>query len=485
MLTASLSLIGCSEEEKAYATFEKPDWIVDLSGYVDAPVWKVDQLGDLNKPDWKIDMDMNQDAPVYSLPDANIMPASMTAVLQLTPFLETYLNAGDKMLAYIGNECRGEGVLKTVEGKKLFYIMIKAPSTETGKISFLYYSKNNHAVYQTAPDVAFEVDRIYGNVEAPVFPDFEQAGKYPNYMQVTVQLPEELPGEWRQDDVVAAFVGNECRGVGQLVGDRLYTMEVRGTKNGAEKLYFKYYNASNKNIYKSEASYSFVNRGDLGSQETPVRLNLVSQTNMTAVVRLSDELRVFGNPEQDQVAAFVGDECRAVGDLKRNQGEAYYVMQIKGVAAIGEKISFRYYSANNKYLYQTDADLDFVSDGVYGSVQAPEVLPVDLDGKYPLHMTAYLTLPANLSPYVQEEDEVAAFVGSECRGTATVKMHNGTPYFQLDIIGRIGAPESFVIRYYNQGNRYLYETADYYDFEHQKHLGTEESPLCLTLINVE
>ncbi|MEG0994128.1 MAG: hypothetical protein RSE51_09835 [Bacteroidales bacterium] len=485
LLAATFFVIGCSEKEKVYTTFERPDWRVDLSGYVDSPVWTVDQMGAENNPDWKIDMEMRQEPPVYTLPDANIMPVSMTAVIQLTPFLEAYLDPGDKMLAYIDEECRGEGVMKEIDGKKLFFIMIKAPATESGLVSFLYYSNKNHAVYQTTPEITFEIDRIYGDIESPIFPDFEQSGKYPNRMQATIRLPEILPGEWTESDVVAAFVGSECRGVGRFVGNRQYMMEVRGSKSDQENICFKYYNASNKNIYKSESTYPLVNLDSLGSEEHPVIIDLVSHSNMAAVVRISDELGVFANPESDQIAAFVGEECRAKGVLKMQNGKPYYIMQIKGRTSVNEKISFRYYSANNKYLYQTDAYLTFSDEGIYGSESEPEILPLDLDGKYPLQMKAYLTLPTNLCAYVQEGDQVAAFVGNECRGASIVELHDGNPYFKLDIIGRLGVGESFIIRYYNTRNRYLYETTEYYNFEHQKNLGTEESPLCLTLTNVE
>lgn len=485
LLVISLSIVGCAEEEKVYSTFDQPDWKVDLNGYVDAPVWTVDQFDNLEKPIWKIDMDQNQPMPSYTLPDANIMPSSMTAVLQLTPFLETYLGEDDKMLAFIGNECRGEGVLKIVEGKKLFYVMIKAPATETGKVSFLYYNQKNRAAYQTGADVAFEIDGVYGNIESPVLPDFEKDGKYPKQMKATLKLPDILPGVWSKEDVVAAFVGNECRGVGMLMEDGSYVMEIRGSKADAEKIRFKYYNASNKNIYKSRETYSFVNQGALGTENAPVMFELVPQTNMTAVVRLSDELRVFENTETDQVAAFVGEECRAIGSLKTENGNAYYIMQIKGNASADEKISFQYYSANNKYLYHTDAYLSFSADGTYGSNVNPETLPIDMDGKYPLKMTAYLTLPTHLLPYVQNNDQIAAFIGGECRGTTGVEMKDGSPIFRLNVIGKIGVEESWVIRYYNSRNRYLYETSTYYDFKHQTQLGTEEEPLCLTLINVE
>ena len=481
---AACCLFSCSEEEKkTYQTFSSPDWKVDLSGYQDSPSWTVNQQNNLSAPDWKLDMNMNQQAPSFSLPDNHVMPASMTAVIQLTPFLETYLDAGDKMLAYIGNECRGEGVLKQIDGKNLFYIFIKAPSAETGKVSFLYYSNKNKAVYQTPADVDFEINKIYGDVENPKFPDFESVGKYPKSMQATIQLSDALPGSFGTGDKVAAFVGDECRGIASLVSGKTFTMEIRGTSADAETVYFKYYNSATKNVFKSETSYPLVNGSVIGSDEKPEVIDVVALMNMSAVVALPEALKPYADQKADKVAAFVGNECRGVGQLDSNTGS--YKMQIKGVQGTSEKVRFQYYSANNQYLYTTDAFLDFKADGYYGTDAAPAVLPIEIADKYPLKMHAYFTLPDNLLTYVGTEDKVAAFVGDECRGVASIQLLNGTAYAEMDIIGKIEKEESFLIRYYNQKNQYLYETTGYFSFDYQGVIGSKQNPLCLTLVNVE
>ena len=95
--------------------------------------------------------------------------------------------------------------------------------------------------------------------------------------------------------------------------------------------------------------------------------------NMTAVVVLPNNLLPYFN-ENDQVAAFINDECRGVGILVDN---AFFVT-IKGTPEEISNVSFRYYSTQNKYMYTTDSFLPFEQDAVYGTVDAPEVLSLNI-----------------------------------------------------------------------------------------------------------
>jgi hypothetical protein len=91
--------------------------------------------------------------------------------------------------------------------------------------------------------------------------------------------------------------------------------------------------------------------------------------NMTAVVTIPDNLRRYMQSE-DQLAAFVDDECRGVGILL----DGAFFVTIKGSSSEQSMVSFRYYSARNRYMYTTDAFLAFDIDAVLGSADNPEVL---------------------------------------------------------------------------------------------------------------
>jgi len=93
--------------------------------------------------------------------------------------------------------------------------------------------------------------------------------------------------------------------------------------------------------------------------------------NMTAVVKIPNNLAQYAS-EDDQLAAFSGNECRDIGKLING---LYYV-SIKGTPEDQSSIHFMYYSAKNKYLYQTDDLISFDASQVFGTTDEPKELPL-------------------------------------------------------------------------------------------------------------
>jgi len=98
--------------------------------------------------------------------------------------------------------------------------------------------------------------------------------------------------------------------------------------------------------------------------------------SMTATVVLPANLATYMQPE-DQMAAFVGEECRGLAYLVDN---IYYLL-IKGSPGEQPQISIRYYSSRNQYMYTTDAIITFEADGVYGTTDNPVTLPLSIINK--------------------------------------------------------------------------------------------------------
>ena len=97
--------------------------------------------------------------------------------------------------------------------------------------------------------------------------------------------------------------------------------------------------------------------------------------SMTAVVKLP--VGIAANiSEGDKIGAFCGDECRGLGSLIKTGATSVFFVLIHGTGMEQTRISFRYYSSQNSYLYSTDAFLDFKTDGNYGTIDGPEVLNV-------------------------------------------------------------------------------------------------------------
>lgn len=93
--------------------------------------------------------------------------------------------------------------------------------------------------------------------------------------------------------------------------------------------------------------------------------------SMTAVVSLPDNLAAYAN-EKDEIAAFIGNECRGVGTAI----EGLYYVLIKGSPEEQAKVTFRYYSATNQYMYKAAIGFDFEADGTYGTTDEPKILPL-------------------------------------------------------------------------------------------------------------
>jgi len=86
------------------------------------------------------------------------------------------------------------------------------------------------------------------------------------------------------NDIIAAFVGDECRGVktdGILISGRMvFGLTIFGDENG-ESLTFKAYDVSTDHVFDStEFSYSFVPNDVVGTPEDPTEWNFID-TNLS------------------------------------------------------------------------------------------------------------------------------------------------------------------------------------------------------------
>ncbi|MEO9003945.1 MAG: hypothetical protein ABI288_04375 [Ginsengibacter sp.] len=94
--------------------------------------------------------------------------------------------------------------------------------------------------------------------------------------------------------------------------------------------------------------------------------------SMTAVVQVSPDITPDVS-ETDKIGAFSGDECRGIGTLVGTGNTSVFFILIHGIASEQSKISFKYYSSQSPHIYRTNAFLDFIVDGNYGTVDNPEV----------------------------------------------------------------------------------------------------------------
>ena len=485
--------VQCTEEsDKTYPQQPAPQWSVVEEDFVsEAPAWQVAAVAPASAPGWRADFTGNASVPSWTDPDKSVYPMSMTAVVRLSPVLETLAADGDMMAAFIGGECRGVAKKVMNDGVRLFFIHVKAPSSENGDVEFRYYSAAAKRVYvSVASDVKYEVDKIYGTAENPAFPDFEQSGPFPVPTKAWVKVEKDrLPFAVAAGDELQAFVGDECRGIKHVESeaDMLYCYDVLGRAEG-EQVTYRYYSAEKKQVFVSEQSFVIGKRGSVvGSEEQPQTLSFVPQGSMTAYLTLDAVTGNYADKSGDKLAAFIGNVCAGMGEVVGEQdGRPVYKMVVNGVSSQSAAVDIRYYSHRNNYVFTAPACLMFADGKVEASPEQPLTVPLVVEGKHPLKMTACVALPQNIVRQATADDLMAAFVGTECRGMAKVEQaENGEYVFRMEINGSMGAEEAVTLKYYSTRNKYLYQAPSVFTFASGASYGTVSEPRVPSFVIVE
>lgn len=95
--------------------------------------------------------------------------------------------------------------------------------------------------------------------------------------------------------------------------------------------------------------------------------------SMTAVVKLPDELNEKLGKD-DQLGAFVDDDCRGTGELISVGGSPVYFVMIHGTTSEEISVMFKYYCTKDAHMYVSENSLKFTIDGNYGTADNPVVL---------------------------------------------------------------------------------------------------------------
>ncbi len=92
-------------------------------------------------------------------------------------------------------------------------------------------------------------------------------------MTAVVVLPANLAAYAQAEDKLAAFVGEECRGVAYFAGNAYYLL-IKGSPGEQPQVSIRYYSAKNKYIYRSETGITFEADAVYGTTDEPVTLSL-------------------------------------------------------------------------------------------------------------------------------------------------------------------------------------------------------------------
>ena len=235
LLLASLTFGACSSDDDNTSAGYTVETVSQ------APAWQVDYSGSESRPDW-------QEPNTGDYENWSIM------LVQLEDALKPYVSGDDLMALFIGGQLRGLTSPATSQGtgsendKGSFVLKAYGNEADQNVVSLTlsYYCSQLKQTFSRTVQMRYDMGKVYG-LDEDLIPQFTLgAAKYPVVKQVN---PASLtafanaaitPAE---GDIVAAFVGSECRGVSTL-----NSLTVFGRSAG-EHVTLKYYQAATGKVY--------------------------------------------------------------------------------------------------------------------------------------------------------------------------------------------------------------------------------------------
>ena len=209
-------------------------------------------------PAWQIDWSYNQERPSWTEPDATLYENWTILKVQLEETLKAYASDGDLLALFVNGEMRGlatpavpVGSEQAATGKFLLKAYGNETGTETVNMSLQYYSSTLKHLFTLTGDINLDSDETTG-IDEDFIPEFTLGpSKYPVVMAFDGKdLLTKASIVPAKGDCLAAFVGDECRGICASPAENL-TWVVYGRQEG-ESLTVKYYQAATGKLFTFE-----------------------------------------------------------------------------------------------------------------------------------------------------------------------------------------------------------------------------------------
>ncbi|WP_027449956.1 hypothetical protein [Xylanibacter brevis] len=177
--------------------------------------------------------------------------------------------------------------------------------------------------------------------------------KYECSMHLLIRLSDELSGHSTDDDQMAVFIGDECRGVSSrnLLSDGkvAFLLHVKASsEETGQPMELRYYCGGIHHLNKMQLEVPFTPNNffqpykqDLAISDGSTKYPVVSQLTVTLPLQLP-----FTVNSRDQLAVFVDNECRGVGERDAENPDQWHIT-VCGVQA-GETAQIRYYSTEKR-----------------------------------------------------------------------------------------------------------------------------------------
>ena len=185
--------------------------------------------------------------------------------------------------------------------------------------------------------------------------------------------------------------------------------------------------------------------------------------NWTIVmVQIEEALQPYVT-DDDLMALFVNGELRGMASPAVTKGDSQagstkFVMKVYGNESGTETVnmSLKYYNSRLRHMFTLSDDITLSSDETTGTDE--DYIPPFTMGseKYPLMKTVDVETILTLLGIEPESGMIAAFVGGECRGVATVELYGSS---QLVIHGRTQG-EKIMLKYYDEVTKTVFTISD-------------------------
>ena len=200
-----------------------------------------------DRPAWGVDLTGNDAAPDWGNFNMSLYENSMYVLVTLQDELAAHATEADRMAVFIGGERRTQLAVPNFydDGAVRYVLRIYGNSTDRNvRFTLQYYSVALKQLFSIGTEEKFVPEFTYGNIKDFVPPLLKGCKKFPVQNQLTVSLPGQPPFTPDGNDLVAVFVGDECRGVG-VAGKPFNVFRTSET----EKLTLRYYSVQQAGIY--------------------------------------------------------------------------------------------------------------------------------------------------------------------------------------------------------------------------------------------
>jgi chitodextrinase len=174
-----------------------------------------------------------------------------------------------------------------------------------------------------------------------------------------------------EGDMIGAFVGEECRGIGIVNGSSRVNFHIYG--DVVEIVNFKFWDYETDTIYDLDYFNQTYPGGTIGSIQNPLPLAVntgagpgwtpVIYTNSTIVYAIVT-IEGVDAEEGDLVGAFVGSQCRAVTEVQLMDRTAIASMVVQGEQI--ETVNFKIWDSSEDIIYNVATTIQSDPGGVVG-----------------------------------------------------------------------------------------------------------------------